>query len=152
MQSRKIEEDARKLVENFSEKDFIYDFLLAFGFTKMSIKRLKEGNSNLSKKENQLIIKQKLFYEFNKDGDIYSTIDDLKKDSTTYTHKPRFIVVNNTKELLAIDTKTQETLAVELGELYKNIDFFLPWTGKEKYVAHQENPADVKAAENMARI
>ncbi len=126
MQSQKIEEDVRKLVENFSEEDFIYDFLLAFGFTKMQIKRLREGNSNLSKKENQLIIKQKLFYEFSKDGDIYSIIDDLKKDSATYTHKPRFIVVNNTKELLAIDTKTQETLAVELDELHKNIDFFLP--------------------------
>ena len=152
MQSQKIEEDVRKLVENFSEEDFIYDFLLAFGFTKMQIKRLREGNSNLSKKENQLIIKQKLFYECSKDGDIYSIIDDLKKNSATYTHKPRFIVVNNSKELLAIDTKTRETLAVELDELYKNIDFFLPWTGKEKYVAHQENPADVKAAENMARI
>lgn len=152
MQSQKIEEDVRKLVENFSQEDFIYDFLLAFGFTKMSIKRLREGNSNLSKKENQLIIKQKLFYEFSADGDIYSIIDDLKKDSATYTHKPRFIVVTNAKELLAIDTKTQETLAVELSELYKNIDFFLPWTGKEKYVAHQENPADVKAAEKMAHI
>lgn len=152
MQSQKIEEDVRKLVENFSQEDFIYDFLLAFGFTKMSIKRLREGNSNLSKKENQLIIKQKLFYEFSADGDIYSIIDDLKKDSATYTHKPRFIIVNNAKELLAIDTKTQETLTVELAELYKNIDFFLPWTGKEKYVAHQENPADVKAAEKMARI
>lgn len=152
MQSQKIEEDVRKLVENFSQEDFIYDFLLAFGFTKMSIKRLREGNSNLSKKENQLIIKQKLFYEFSADGDIYSIIDDLKKDSATYTHKPRFIIVNNAKELLAIDTKTKETLAIELSELYKNIDFFLPWTGKEKYVAHQENPADVKAAEKMAHI
>ena len=28
----------------------------------------------------------------------------------------------------------------------------MPWTGKEKYVAQQENPADVKAAEKMAHI
>ncbi len=83
---------------------------------------------------------------------MYAIIDNLKNDSTTYTHKPRFIVVNNPKKLLAIDTKTNETLDVELVELHKNIDFFLPWTGKEKYVAHQENPADVKAAEKMAHI
>lgn len=152
MQSQRIEEDVRGIVENYSATDFIYDFLIAFGFTKMTIKRLREGNSNLAQKDNQLIIKQKLFYEYSSDGDIYSIIDDLKNDSATYTHKPRFIVVNNDKELLAIDTKTQETLAVELNELHKNIDFFLPWTGKEKYVAHQENPADVKAAEKMARI
>ena len=152
MNSQKIEEDVRSVVENYSAKDFIYDFLIAFGFTKMTIKRLREGNSNLAQKDNQLIIKQKLFYEYSSDGDIYSIIDDLKNDSATYTHKPRFIVVNNDKELLAIDTKTQETLAVELNELYKNIDFFMAWTGKEKYVAHQENPADVKAAEKMANI
>lgn len=152
MQSQRIEEDVKSLVENFSEKDFIFDFLLLFGFTKMSIKRLREGNSNLSSKDNQLIIKQKLFYEYSINNDLYAIIDNLKNDSTTYTHKPRFIVVNNLKKLLAIDTKTNETLDVELVELHKNIDFFLPWTGKEKYVAHQENPADVKAAEKMAHI
>lgn len=152
MQSQRIEEDVKSLVENFSEKDFIFDFLLLFGFTKMSIKRLREGNSNLSSKDNQLIIKQKLFYEYSINDDLYAIIDNLKNDSTTYTHKPRFIVVNNSKKLLAIDTKTNETLDVELVELHKNIDFFLPWTGKEKYVAHQENPADVKAAEKMAHI
>ena len=152
MQSQKLEKDIRELVENFSDKDFIYDFLIAFGFTKMTIKRLREGNSNLAQKDNQLIVKQKLFYEYTSNDDLYSLIEDLKNDSTTYTHKPRFIIVNNAKELLAIDTKTQETLAVELKELHKNIDFFMPWTGKEKYIAHQENPADVKAAEKMAHI
>ena len=89
MQSQKIENDIKELVENFSEKDFIYDFLLGFGFTKMTIKRLREGNSNLSKKPNQLIVKQKLFYEFSPNDDIYSIIEDLKNDSATYTHKPR---------------------------------------------------------------
>ncbi len=152
MQTQKIEEDIKTLVENFSEKDFIFDFLLAFGFTKMTIKRLREGNSNLSSKENQLIIKQKLFYEYCPSDNLYSTIDDLKNDSTTYTHKPRFIIVQNDKKLLAIDTKTNETLDAELTELHKHVDFFLPWTGKEKYIAHQENPADVKAAEKMAKI
>lgn len=152
MQTQKIEEAIKDLVGNFSEKDFIFDFLLAFGFTKMTIRRLREGNSNLSSKENQLIIKQKLFYEYCPSDNLYSTIDDLKNDSTTYTHKPRFIIVQNDKKLLAIDTKTNETLDAELTELHKHVDFFLPWTGKEKYIAHQENPADVKAAEKMAKI
>lgn len=152
MQTPKIEEDIKNLVENFSEKDFIFDFLLAFGFTKMTIKRLREGNSNLSSKANQLIIKKKLFYEHSTDDDLYAIIDNLKNDSTTYAHNPRFIIVNNSKKLLAIDTKTKDTLDVDLKELYKNLDFFLPWRGKEKYIAHQENPADVKAAEKMARI
>ena len=119
MQTSKIEENIKSLVENFSEKDFIFDFLLAFGFTKMSIKRLREGNSNLASKDNQLIIKKKLFYEYSSGDNLYEIIDNLKNDSTTYAHKPRFIIVNNTKKLLAIDTKTKETLDVGLKELYK---------------------------------
>ena len=152
MQTSDIEKIVKNLTDNFDKDNFIYDFLIAFGFTKMYIKRLREGNSNLSRKENQLIIKQKLFYELVENGDIYSIIENLKNDKSTYAHKPRFIVVQNIEHLLAIDTKTKETLDSALPELYKNIDFFLPWTGKEKYIAHQENPADVKAAEKMARI
>lgn len=152
MNSQKLEEDVRKITENFSEKDFIFDFLLAFGFTKMSINRLREGNSNLASKANQLVIKQKLFYEYSPGDNLYSIIDDLKDDSATYTHKPRFIIVQNAKKLLAIDTKTKETLDTEINELYKHKDFFLPWTGKEKYIVKQENPADVKAAEKMAKL
>lgn len=152
MQTSDIEKIVKNLTDNFDKDNFIYDFLIAFGFTKMYIKRLREGNSNLSRKENQLIIKQKLFYELVENGDIYSIIENLKNDKSTYAHKPRFIVVQNIEHLLAIDTKTKETLDSALPELYKNIDFFLPWTGKEKYIAHRENPADVKAAEKMARI
>lgn len=152
MQTSDIEKIVKNLTDNFDKDNFIYDFLIAFGFTRMYIKRLREGNSNLSRKENQLIIKQKLFYELVENGDIYSIIENLKNDKSTYAHKPRFIVVQNIEHLLAIDTKTKETLDSALPELYKNIDFFLPWTGKEKYIAHQENPADVKAAEKMARI
>lgn len=152
MQTLDIEKFVKNLTDNFDKDNFIYDFLIAFGFTKMYIKRLREGNSNLSRKENQLIIKQKLFYELVENGDIYSIIENLKNDKSTYAHKPRFIVVQNIEHLLAIDTKTKETLDSALPELYKNIDFFLPWTGKEKYIAHRENPADVKAAEKMARI
>ena len=152
MQSQNIEEKVKELAANFSQEEFIFDFLLAFDFPKVTIKRLREGTSNLASKENQLIIKQKLFYEYSSEDNLYSIIDELKNESATYTHKPRFIIVQNSKRLLSVDTKTQETLDVKLSELYKHIDFFLPWTGKEKYIAHQENPADVKAAEKMAQI
>lgn len=152
MQSQDIEEKVKELTANFSQEEFIFDFLLAFGFTKMTINRLRKGNSNLASKENQLIVKQKLFYEYSSSNNLYSIIDDLKNNTATYTHKPRFIIVQNSERLLSIDTKTQETLDVKLSELHKHIDFFLPWTGKEKYIAHQENPADIKAAEKMAQI
>ena len=147
-----IEENIKNIINNFSEETFIYDLLLAYGTSKTTITRLQKGNSNLAKKDNQVIVKQKLFFEFAKNQDLYSLIDALKNDSKTSTHRPRFIVVTDFMTLLAIDTKHNQTLDVKLEELHKHCDFFLPWSGKEKYQAHQENPADIKAAEKMAKI
>ncbi|STH03843.1 Uncharacterised protein [Escherichia coli] len=50
------------------------------------------------------------------------------------TNKIRFVVVTDFSQLIAIDTKTQDTLDIELGQLAKHFDFFLPWAGMEKMV------------------
>jgi len=147
-----IEENIKKLINDFSEEKFIYDLLLAYGVSKITVTRIQKGNSNLAKKDNQVIVKQKLFFEFVKDQNLYTLIDNLKNDPKTSAHKPRFIVVTDFTSLLAVDTRTKETLDTKINELHKHSDFFLPWSGKEKYQAHQENPADVKAAEKMAKI
>ncbi|HEM6988861.1 TPA: hypothetical protein U2K21_003182, partial [Legionella pneumophila] len=70
----------------------------------------------------------------------------------SYRHDPRFIIVTNYKELLAIDTKTKETLDIDVKDFDKNFVFFLPLAGMEKTQHKNENPADVKAAEKMAKI
>jgi len=57
----------------------------------------------------------------------------------------RFVIVTDYKMLLAIDTKTTDKLEVELKDLPKHYDFFLPWAGMEKYQHQGENPADIKA-------
>jgi len=67
-------------------------------------------------------------------------------------HGERFIIVTNFKELLAIDTKTKDKLDIKFKDLIKHYDFFLPWAGMEKAEYHAENPADVKAAEKMAKL
>ncbi|GAB6178153.1 class I SAM-dependent DNA methyltransferase [Desulfobaculum senezii] len=67
-------------------------------------------------------------------------------------HKPRFFVVTDFKSLLAYDTKVDDTLDIPLIELPKNMEFFMPWAGRERYAETMENPADVKAAERMARL
>lgn len=156
MNVAKVEENLKKILEQYGndnfKENFIFELLLAYGISKTTITLVKKGNSNLSKKANQLILKKKIFFESTESKDLYSIIDNLKNEKQTYTHKPRFIIVTNFENLLAIDTKTKETLDTPLKELYKHPDFFLPWTGKEKYIAPLENIADVRAAEKMAKI
>jgi len=156
MNIAKVEENLKKILEQYGNDDFkenfIFELLLAYGISKTTITLVKKGNSNLSKKANQLILKKKIFFESTESKDLYSIIDNLKNEKQTYTHKPRFIIVTNFESMLAIDTKTKESLDTPLKELCKHADFFLPWTGKEKYIAPLENIADVRAAEKMAKI
>lgn len=152
MNKSQIEENLTKIVQNFSKEDFIYELLLAYGLPKTTITLLKKGKHNLSKKSSQIILKKKLFFQESESEDLHLLIDSLQKDESTYRHSPRFIVVTDYKTILAIDTKTKDTLDIEIINIAKHYDFFLPWSNREKYVAKPENEADVKAAEKMAKI
>jgi len=152
MNIAQIEDNLQKLIKSFSKETFIYDLLLAYGLPKSSITRLQKGNLNLSKVEGEISWKKKLFFKIIEDADLHESIDNLTKDTKTIKHNPRFIVVTDYQTLLAVDTKTQDTLDVEIKRLPKHYDFFLPWAGMEKSTHQNENPADVKAAERMAKL
>ncbi len=152
MNKSQIEENLTKIIQNFSKEDFIYELLLAYGLPKTTITLLKKGKHNLSKKSGQIILKKKLFFQESENEDLHLLIDSLQKDETTYRHNPRFIVVTDYKTILAVDTKTKDTLDTQISNIAKHYDFFLPWNNREKYIAKPENDADVKAAEKMAKI
>lgn len=152
MNITQVEKNIKNLLHNFSEKTFIFDLLFAYGIPKSTITLLKKGNRNLSKHENQIILKKKLFFQEAIEKDLHEVINALRDEEATYRHDPRFIVVTDYKTILAIDTKTEETLDIVFDALDKHYDFFLPWSGMEKTHHKNENPADVKAAERMAKL
>ena len=152
MNISQIEENLSNLIKNFSKENFIYDLLLAYDFPKATITLLKKGKHNLSKKAGQIILKKKLFFQESPNQDLHILIDSIQKDEATHRHNPRFIIVTDYQNILAFDTKTKDTLDVEINILNKHFDFFLPWAGMEKANHKNENPADVKAAEKMAKI
>ncbi|MAF98657.1 MAG: SAM-dependent methyltransferase, partial [Micavibrio sp.] len=152
MNIAQIEKNLSELVKNISPDEFVYDLLLAYGTPKTTVTLLKKGNRNLSKKDGQIILKRKLFFQETQEQDLHGLIDSLKKDDTTHRHDPRFIVVTDYKTLLAIDTKTDDTLDIKIEELNKHPFFFGPWAKIEKNTHYNEQEADVKAAEKMAKI
>lgn len=152
MNIAQIEKNLHQLVESFNNETFIYDLLLAYSQPKATIKRLKDGGLNLSKTEGEIIWKKKLLFKEVSDGDLKEFETELIKDPKKMNHDPRFIIVTDYKQLIALDTKTKERLDIPIFELAKHPDFFQPWTGQDKYTEHQENPADVKAAEKMAKL
>lgn len=152
MNIAQIENNLKLLFNSFDENSFIYDLLLAFGQPRASIKRLQDGGLNLSKNDGEILWKKKLFFKVLTDSNLYELIDSLKVEDRITRHSPRFIIVTDYKSLLARDTKTNETLDIEILEVPRYFDFFLPLAGMEKAQHQSENPADVRAAERMGKL
>ncbi len=146
-----IEKNITKLLEDFSKESFIFDFLLAYGEPKSTIARLKKGDLNQMKTKGELTHRKKLFFK-ESSLHLYGTIETLKIEFNTSKQKPRFIIVTDYKTFLAYDTKTTDSLDINFEELVKHYDFFLPLAGMEKTTIHDENPADVKASNRLAKL
>lgn len=133
--------------------DFLYDLLAAFDTPKATLARLRQGNLNLSKNPDEVVWKKKLFFKAAAPADdLPALFHAVKNAPAAKKHEPRFLLVANETTLLALDTKTSDTLDTPIADLPRCFDFFLPIAGMEKATYQSENPADVKAAEKMARL
>ncbi len=149
MNIAQIENNISNLVKNLNTETFIYDLLLAYGLPQASITRLQKGNLNLSKRTGEISWKRKLLFRSELKKDLHLTVSEMVNEAT---NDQRFVIATDYKSLLAIDTKTNDKLDISIKELHKHFDFFLPWAGMEKSQHQDENPADVKAAEKMAKL
>lgn len=152
MNIEKLEKTLQALAANPDEESFIYDLLLAYDLPKAAITLLKKGDRNLSANSGEILWKKKLFFRKEFDHDLHVLIDDLKNDPVISKQQPRFIIVSDFKTLLALDTKTDDTLDIQIEKLASHYDFFLPWAGREKTQQISETLADIKAAERMGRL
>ena len=147
-----LENNLKALVTHINRDNFIYDLLIAYELPKASVTRLQKGDYNLSKVQGEILWKKKLFFKQETTLDLHQSIDQLSASSAITKQQPRFIIVTDFVTLLAVDTKTSDSLDILLTDLCKHYDFFLQWAGLEKTQFQSENPADVKAAERMGRL
>ena len=97
---------------------FIYDLLRAYGISNVSISRLKSGSYDKAEYENELLWKDKVFYRFVDNGDdLHDVIDEARHDELIIRHRPRFLIVRDDKQILAVDTRTSDTLDTRLTNL-----------------------------------
>jgi hypothetical protein len=133
--------------------DLIYSLLRAYGISNASISRLKSGSYDKAEYENELLWKDKVFFRYIGDGeDLHVAIDEARLDEHITRYKPRFLIVCDERQILAIDTRTGDTLDSGFADLAGYSAFFLPWAGIEKTQLESTSYADVKAAEKMARL
>lgn len=152
MNSHEIEHNVKRLFENVSGESFIYDLLLAYGISKTSITRLKNGDFNLSKVKGEVLYKKKVFFKEEETNKLLDSIDTVSKEEHILKHKPRFAIVTDYKTLLAKDLKLGKNLDIPIDELPKYFSFFLPLAGSEVYHSTNDNEADRNAAYKMAQL
>lgn len=152
MNVNKIEENLREILDNFTPETFIYKLIGAYGKPKASIARLQKGGLNLSKNSGEVLWKKNLFFKEATKEELYATFEQAIQNKHILKQSPRFIIVSDYNNILAVDTVTADKLDVSIDDLHVNFEFFLPLGGIERVSDHKENAADIKAAEQMAKI
>ncbi|QNV39621.1 class I SAM-dependent DNA methyltransferase [Rothia amarae] len=144
----------REREESENHHDFIFDLLLAYGKPKSTVSRLKNGVLNVAlEPATEVALKNVVYFrELLESEDALEEIERLREAAHVVRYSPRFIIVSDYSELLARDTKTGETLAIDFLDFAKHFAFFLPWAGMEKTQYISEAHADVKAAERMGKL
>lgn len=132
--------------------ELIYYVLIAYGFPKSTVTRIKSGDYNQSKEPGQIIWKKQLCYQEVLPGTSLSALQDMRASKAIMKHRPRFLVVSDGDNWAALDTKVEETREFPMSDLYKHCDFFLPWTGREKAKFYEEKVADINAARKMGKL
>ena len=146
-----IEDRIQNIIEEDNHKQFIYDFLSVYDFPKATITKLRKGTNNLAKEPGEVYLKNRLYFK-QVDSDLMQSFVDVKEKISQLGSKPRYIMVTDFKNVLAEDTKTNDTLDVEFERLPQKFEFFLAWNGIEKADFDKENPADIRAAERFAKL
>lgn len=144
------------LSKSIKPATFIFDFLRCFGTADAMLKRLKDGALNLAQTDGALLLNKKIFFQQLKKGTkrqaLIDAVESARQDKKIAAKTPRFIVVTDFDLLIALDTKTQESIECAPRDLESNYEFFLPLAGMERAAVHAEAEADVRAAQNMAKL
>ena len=150
MNVRQIEANVEALMGSWSKDTFIYELLLAYGLPKATVTRAMKGTANMSKEPGVVQLKSKVLFKPVQGQDLHVSVEHAARQAT---HKERFVIVTDFKTLLAKDMSGKATpLETPFDELHKHYAYFLPWAGLEKTAVANENPADRKAAEKLARL
>lgn len=146
-----IQNKLQDIIDNLSQEDFIFNFLLAYDQPKSTIARLKGWDLNKLQERWELLLRKKVFFKI-VNNNLYESIDTLKKTLSWSKDNPRFIFVTDFQRILSLDTKNLDTLDIDFLKLPQYYDFFLPLVWVEKTQYQNEKIADIKAANNLARL
>jgi len=149
---REIEQ---RLVDSFSNSvnpaEVGYQLLYSFGKSERDIERYKEGKGIL-KTFDGLLIKGLFCYHAASTTQLTNMLERLKQDPQVLKAAPKIIAVSDGKTILAYDLREKDTYENQLERLPSDFAFFYPLMDVERVHYVEESPADIKAAEKLAKL
>ena len=149
---REIEQ---RLADSFSKgvnsSEVGYQLLYSFGKSERDIERYKEGKGIL-KTFDGLLIKGLFCYQKANMFGITEQLEQLKSNAGVLKAAPKIIAVSDGKTLLAYDLREKDTYENRLNHVASDFAFFYPLMDMERVHYVEESPADVKAAEKLAKL
>lgn len=137
--------------EKVNASEVGYAVLKAFGKSDTDIRRYKEGNGILASFDG-LLIKNYFCYKSAETTCMTTVLEELKNDVSVLKASPMIIAVSDGETIIAYDTREKETFENQLKRVYCDFTFFYPLAGVEKFHSTEESPADIKAAEKLAKL
>ena len=128
-----------------------YKLLYSFGKSERDIERYKEGKGVL-KTFDGLLIKGLFCYRASSTMLLTNVLERLKQDQQVLKAAPKIIAVSDGKSILAYDLREKDTYENQLERLPSDFAFFYPLMDVERVHYVEESPADIKAAEKLAKL
>lgn len=150
---REIEQ---RLADSFSTNgvnsaEIGYKLLYSFGKGERDIERYKEGKGVL-KNFDGLLIKGLFCYQPVSMFGLTAQLEQLKTNPQIIKAAPKIIAVSDGKTILAYDLREKDTYENLLERLPSDFAFFYPLMDVERVHYVEESPADIKAAEKLAKL
>ena len=128
-----------------------YQLLYSFGKSERDIERYKEGKGVL-KTFDGLLIKGLFCYQPVSMFGLTDQLEQLKSNQQIIKAAPKIIAVSDGKSILAYDLREKDTYENLLERLPSDFAFFYPLMDVERVHYVEESPADIKAAEKLAKL
>lgn len=149
---REIEQ---RLADSFSNgvnpEEVGYKLLYSFGKSERDIERYKEGKGVL-KTFDGLLIKGLFCYQPVSMFGLTDQLEQLKTNQQIVKAAPKIIAVSDGNSILAYDLREKDTYENLLVRLPSDFAFFYPLMDVERVHYVEESPADIKAAEKLAKL
>ena len=128
-----------------------YQLLYSFGKGERDIERYKEGKG-VVRNFDGLLIKGLFCYQPVSMFGLTAQLERLKANPQIIKAAPKIIAVSDGKTILAYDLREKDTYENLLERLPSDFAFFYPLMDVERVHYVEESPADIKAAEKLAKL